>query len=56
MYHNQNPQHQLLQKIVSNGLNFIDGTNTIDNDGNESTDWTGNKIIKQLEHHFYNHN
>ena len=30
-------------EIVHNGLNFIDGTNTIDNDGNESTDWTGNK-------------
>ena len=24
-------------------MNFLDGTNTIDNDGNESTDWTGNK-------------
>ncbi len=24
-------------------LNFIDGRNTIDNDGNESTDWDGNK-------------
>ena len=29
--------------IETDGLNFLDGTNTIDNDGNESTDWTGNK-------------
>ena len=29
--------------IDSNGLDFYSGTNTIDNDGNESTDWTGNK-------------
>ena len=29
--------------VESDGLNFFDGTNTIDNDGNESTDWTGNK-------------
>ena len=25
------------------GLDFFSGTNTVDNDGNESTDWTGNK-------------
>jgi hypothetical protein len=29
--------------IDTDGLDFISGTNTIDNDGNESTDWTGNK-------------
>ena len=28
---------------TANGLDFYSGTNTIDNDGNESTDWTGNK-------------
>ena len=29
--------------IEADGLDFQSGTNTIDNDGNESTDWTGNK-------------
>jgi len=29
--------------IETDGLDFQSGTNTIDNDGNESTDWTGNK-------------
>ena len=29
--------------VDSDGLDFFSGTNTIDNDGNESTDWTGNK-------------
>ena len=29
--------------IETDGLDFISGTNTVDNDGNESTDWTGNK-------------
>ena len=32
--------------IDSNGLNFYDGTNIVDNDGNESTDWTGNKAYQ----------
>jgi len=30
-------------KFDSDGLDFQSGTNTLDNDGNESTDWTGNK-------------
>jgi phage tail sheath protein FI len=30
-------------KFDSDGLDFFSGTNTLDNDGNESTDWTGNK-------------
>ena len=30
-------------KFDSDGLDFYSGTNTLDNDGNESTDWTGNK-------------
>ena len=29
--------------VDSDGLDFFSGTNTVDNDGNESTDWTGNK-------------
>tara|TARA_X000001388_G_C2233461_1_gene124191 strand:- start:742 stop:3201 length:2460 start_codon:yes stop_codon:yes gene_type:complete len=29
--------------VDADGLDFFSGTNTVDNDGNESTDWTGNK-------------
>ena len=31
---------------TANGMDFYSGTNTIDNDGNESTDWTGNKAYQ----------